>query len=360
MQAALLAQLGLQPPARNASADEQRAAIFRALAAVCRDALLLRWGRTQAQDARAVAEGEARRVHYLSMEFLLGRALGNAMAALGAVDTLKQMIEGLGIELSDVLEGELDAALGNGGLGRLAACFLDAFAEVGVPAFGYGLRYQFGMFAQRIQDGRQIEVPDDWMRDGNPWEVARPELRYSVGFGGRVDSDGDGRRWTPAEHIVAQAFDFIVPAHHDPRVATLRQWHASAADPIDFAAFDRGDYAGASQHRLTADALNWVLYPDDSTEAGRELRLKQEAFLVSASLQDLIARHLMEGARIDELGLRNAIHLNDTHPALAPAELLRILMDEHGLDRINAWRITRQALSYTNHTLLPRRWKPGR
>jgi glycogen phosphorylase len=346
-------RLALEPQAASASIHARRSAMFRALASVCRDALLLRWGQTQIADARALAAGTARRVHYLSMEFLLGRALGNAMAALGSVDTLREMLGELGLDLSEVLEGEVDAALGNGGLGRLAACFLDAFAEVGLPAFGYGLRYQFGMFAQRIQDGRQIEVPDDWLRAGNPWEVERPELCYTVGFGGRVMADGAGRCWTPAQRIQAHAFDFIVPAHHGGHVATLRQWHAVAAEPIDFAAFCRGDYLAAAQHRVAADALNWVLYPDDSTEAGRELRLKQEAFLVSASLQDLIARHLQEGARIHQLGLRNAIHLNDTHPALAPAELMRLLLDEHGLDWSEAWRITRQALSYTNHTLLP-------
>lgn len=350
---ALHAQLALQPLARGASLEARRSALFRALASVCRDALLRRWGQTQISDAAAVAAGRARRVHYLSMEFLLGRALGNAMAALGSVDTLREMLTGLGLDLSEVLEGEADAALGNGGLGRLAACFLDSFAEVGLPAFGYGLRYQFGMFAQRIQDGRQIEVPDDWLRAGNPWEVARPELHYVVGFGGRVNADGDGRYWTPAQRVIARAFDFIVPAHHGEHVATLRQWHAEASETIDFAAFCRGDYPAAGQRRLDADVLNWVLYPDDSTDAGRELRLKQEAFLVSASLQDLIARHLQEGGRISQLGHRNAIHLNDTHPALAPAELMRLLLDEHGLDWNEAWRITRQSLSYTNHTLLP-------
>ncbi len=350
---ALRTRLAQQPLAAGASREQHRLALFRALADVCRDALLARWGRTQIEDAAAVAAGQARRVHYLSMEFLLGRALGNAMAALSCVETLRELLAGLGLELADVLEGEVDAALGNGGLGRLAACFLDSFAEVGLPAFGYGLRYRYGMFAQRIQDGRQIEVPDDWLRSGNPWEVPRPDLQYVVGFGGRVHAEGDGRYWTPAQRILARAYDFIVPAHHSERVATLRQWHAEASESIDFGAFCRGDYQAAAQHRLDADVLNWVLYPDDSTEAGRELRLKQEAFLVSASLQDLIARHLQEGGAIAQLGQRNAIHLNDTHPALAPAELMRLLLDEHGLDWDEAWRITRQALSYTNHTLLP-------
>ena len=350
---ALRAQLALEAMPRKATPEQHRLATFRALATVCRDVLSRRWSQTQSEDAQLLADGSARRVHYLSMEFLLGRALGNALAALGCVEDLRAMLAELGLNLSEVLEGEVDAALGNGGLGRLAACFLDAFAELGLPAFGYGLRYQFGMFAQRIQDGRQIELADDWMRDGNAWEIARAQTRFTVGFGGRVHSDGDGRRWTPAEQIHALAYDFIVPAHHSERVATLRQWHAVAADPIDFAAFCRGDHSAAGQHRLSADALNWVLYPDDSTEAGRVLRLKQEALLVSASLQDLIARHLDEGASIEQLGVRNAIHLNDTHPGLSPAELMRLLLDEHGLPWDTAWRITRQCISYTNHTLLP-------
>ncbi len=350
----LRARLAAIPQMRTeANRDERRRAWLHALAATCRDALGLRYARTQERDAQALAEGRARRVHYLSMEFLIGRALGNALAALGLVGPVSELLRAEGFELSDLLEGEVDAALGNGGLGRLAACFLDAFAEQGYPSFGYGLRYQYGMFAQRIQDGRQVEVPDDWLRGGNDWEIARPEVRYTVCFGGRVQADGDGRRWTPNQRMYAQAYDFIVPAHHGEQVSTLRQWHATSAEPIDFQAFCRGDYEAATRERIAADALNWVLYPDDSTEAGRELRLKQEFLLVSASLQDLIARHLREGGRIEDLGRRNTIHLNDTHPALAPAELLRLLMDQHGLDRMTAWRITRQALSYTNHTLLP-------
>ena len=350
---ALRARMQLENLPHEATLEQRRSAALRALAGLCRDTLAQRWAATQAQDALLLAAGSDRRVHYLSMEFLLGRALGNAMAALGCAPALEQRLAQMGLGLADVLEGEPDAALGNGGLGRLAACFLDAFAELGLPAFGYGLRYQFGMFAQRIQDGRQIEVADDWMREGNPWEIARASLRYVIGFGGRVQADGGGRRWTPAERIHALAYDFIVPAHHSARVATLRQWHAIAAEPIDLAVFNRGDHLAAGQHRLAADALNWVLYPDDSNEAGRVLRLKQEVFLVSASLQDLVARHLSDGGRIDSLGLANAIHLNDTHPGLAPAELMRLLLDEHGLGWDEAWRITRQCISYTNHTLLP-------
>jgi starch phosphorylase len=222
-----------------------------------------------------------------------------------------------------------------------------------LPSFGYGLRYQYGMFAQRIQNGKQVETPDDWMPQGNPWEVHRPELNYPVGFGGRVVVEGGVRRWVPAELLQAQAFDFIVPAHHSERVSTLRQWQASAQQAIDFNAFCQGDYAGAARHRVAADAINWVLYPDDSTAAGRELRLKQEAFLVSASLQDVLARHLRECGNMQGLAKRNAIHLNDTHPALAPAELMRLLLDEYGMEWDEAWPLTQACVSYTNHTLMP-------
>jgi len=329
-------------------------ACLRAAAVACRHVLKDRWAQTQAEDAKRGAHATCRRVHYLSMEFLMGRALGNALAALGLTAELRTLLAAQAIDLDHVLEREPDAALGNGGLGRLAACFLDSFAQLGLPSFGYGLRYQYGMFAQAISDGRQVEAPDDWMRRGEPWDVARAEICYRVGFGGRIQADAVGAgRWVPTEQVIAHAHDFIVPAHTGERVSTLRQWHAMSAEPIDFAAFCRGEFAQAARHRQAADALNWVLYPDDSTDAGRELRLKQEAFLVSASIQDLLARHIREFGSVHDLGLHNAIHLNDTHPALAPAELMRLLLDEHGLNWDEAWAITRQAVSYTNHTLMP-------
>ena len=350
----------LPPAFRNALAQAQAGggdtpavrSALRAAADLCRGTLAARWTATQAEDARR--DPAQRRVHYLSMEFLMGRALRNALAALGLEDAIAGVLAERGLSLGDVLEAEPDAALGNGGLGRLAACFLDSFAETGLPSFGYGLRYRYGMFAQGTEDGRQVERPDDWLRHGALWDIERPDIEYVVGFGGRVESDGvGGRRWQPAERVVARAFDFIVPAHHGDRVSTLRQWQASAEAPIDFAAFCRGDHAGAARQQVAADALNWVLYPDDSTDAGRALRLKQEALLVSASLQDLVARHLAEGRPLEALGRGNAIHLNDTHPALAPAELMRLLVDEHRLGWDEAWAITRQAVSYTNHTLMP-------
>ena len=340
------------------------AAVLRSVAQACRGTLETRWARTQAEDVERLKSLErlqaaqagtstSRRVHYLSMEFLMGRALHNALSALNLREGLESALQAHGASLADVLEAEGDAALGNGGLGRLAACFLDSFAELGLPSFGYGMRYRYGMFAQRIVDGRQSEVPDDWMRDGNPWEILRPEVRYPVHFGGRVIQEGVKRRWVPAETVVAQAYDFIVPAHHSERTSTLRQWQAVSEQAIDFERFCRGEYEAAGRAQHEADLLNWVLYPDDSTHQGRRLRLKQEAFLVSASLQDVVARHLREVGSLAGLSLRNAVHLNDTHPALAPAELMRLLLDEQGLPWSEAWAITSQAISYTNHTLMP-------
>lgn len=333
------------------------AACSAAAAAAARTVLAERWAATQAEDAQQARSGRAagscRRVHYLSMEFLMGRAMHNALAALGIQDQLSQTLGPQAPALAALVEHEPDAALGNGGLGRLAACFLDAFACLGLPSFGYGLRYEHGMFAQVIQDGRQVEIPDDWLRHGSPWELLRPELRFEVGFGGRVTTEAGLRRWQPAETLVAQAFDFIVPGHGTTRVSTLRQWNAQASHPIDFAAFCRGEHAASAQHLHSADALNWVLYPDDSTPAGRELRLRQEFFLVSASLQDMLQRHVRETGQVRSFGRLNAVHLNDTHPALAPAELMRLLLDEHALGWEEAWHITQEAVSYTNHTLMP-------
>ncbi len=327
-----------------------------ACAASCREELQRRWAITQAADRAHLAgltAGEARRIHYISMEFLMGRATANAVAALGLNEAADRALAAHGTSFAALAEREGDAALGNGGLGRLAACFLDSFAELGLPAFGYGLRYQYGMFAQRIVDGQQNEVPDEWLRDRTPWEVARPELRYRIGFGGRVSGDATNRLWTPSEVVNAQAYDFIVPAHHSEHVCTLRQWHASATKPIDFDALSRGDHTGASHATMRADSLNWVLYPDDSTQAGRELRLRQEAFLVGASVQDMLARHAQEGGTARNFADKNIIHLNDTHPALAPLELMRVLLDEHKLPWDEAWEVTQSACSYTNHTLMP-------
>ena len=298
---------------------------MRVAAHACRAELAQRMNQTLHEDRGA------RRVHYLSMEFLMGRALTNAVAALELAQPLREAAERAGKAMEAIVEREPDAALGNGGLGRLAACFLDSLATLGLPAFGYGLRYRYGMFAQRIHDGRQVEAPDDWLRHGNPWELERPEIRYPIGLAGRVIPDGPGRRWLPGESLYADAIDFVVPGHDTRRVAVLRLWQAAPTQPIDFTAFSRGDFHTAGAGKQAAEVINWVLYPDDSTAAGRELRLKQEFFLVSASLQDILHRHLAEHHRLDNFGEKVAIHLNDTHPALAVPELLRLLIDEHGM-----------------------------
>ena len=322
---------------------------MRAAAHASRAQLAERMNLSLREDRRS----EAKRVHYLSMEFLMGRALGNSLAALGLHGEFEAAALAAGKQPGDILEVEADAALGNGGLGRLAACFLDSLATLGVPSFGYGLRYRYGMFVQRIHDGQQVEEPDDWLRHGNPWELERPEVRYPIGLAGRVETDGSGRRWLPAEQLYAGAYDFIVPGHATERVAVLRQWQAYPSLPVDFAAFSRGDFAGAGAPMLAAESINWVLYPDDSTHAGRELRLKQEYFLVSASVQDIVARHMADYGRLDNLGDKVSIHLNDTHPTLAIPELLRILIDMHGMPWDAAMAQCQKVMSYTNHTLMP-------
>ena len=326
---------------------------MRASANACRPELAERWHETQAADAKS---GQ-RRVHYLSMEFLMGRTLRNALDALGLSPTFNEAAKEAGLSPADIFDREQDAALGNGGLGRLAACFLDSLATLGIPSFGYCLRYEYGMFAQRIQDGRQIEQPDEWLRYGTPWEFPRPEVRYRVGFGGHVVAEGSHgqaiRRWEPAEIVEANAFDMIIPGHGTRRVSTLRQWKAAAITPLDFTAFSRGDHAAAAAQRLSAERLNWVLYPDDSTEAGRDLRLRQEFMLVSASLQDMIARHLAEYGSLRQFGEKVTVHLNDTHPALSCVEMMRLLIDVHGMSWDEAYKQTLAATSYTNHTLMP-------
>ncbi len=321
---------------------------LRALAAICRSELASRWSETQREDLSR----RARRINYLSMEFLMGRALTNALDSLRLLPAAQEGVGG-GQALAELLEKESDAALGNGGLGRLAACFLDSMATLGLPAFGYGMRYQFGMFAQAIRDGRQVELPDAWLRAGDHWCIERPEVCYPVHFGGRVEGEPNARRWLPAEAVQADAYDFIVPGHGTNRVATLRLWQARAYESLDFAAFSRGEHHAAVAPNARAEAINWVLYPDDSTLAGRELRLKQEFLLVSASLQDIVARHHAEHGNLETLAEHAAIHLNDTHPALAVPELMRILIDERGLSWARAWRQCERVFSYTNHTLMP-------
>jgi starch phosphorylase len=265
---------------------------------------------------------------------------------------------GLGVDLDDLRAVEPDAALGNGGLGRLAACFMESMASLELPAFGYGIRYEYGLFRQLVRDGWQHEVPEDWLADGNPWEFERPEIVYPIGFGGRVETvegsdGGQQQQWHPDETVLAVAFDTPVVGWRGRHVNTLRLWSARAPDPLQLETFNLGDYVGAMAHRARAEAISRVLYPSDATPAGQELRLRQEFFFTSASLQDLVRRHMQQHGDIRTLASQAAIQLNDTHPAIAVAELMRILVDAHSLPWEEAWSITTATLSYTNHTLLP-------
>jgi starch phosphorylase len=314
-----------------------------------RELLAEAWLRTQREDR----DSGARRAYYLSAEFLIGRAMSNALAALGLSESFGAALHALGANPADVLESEADAALGNGGLGRLAACFLDSLATLGVPSFGYGIRYEFGMFRQKIVDGNQTETPDNWLTYGNPWELPRPNISYRIGYGGRVRHSEGHADWKPNEIVLARAYDMIIPGHGTHRVSTLRLWSASTETPLDLQAHGRGAYYEAVAGRARAENLSWVLYPDDSTPYGRELRLRQEHFFVSASIQDIIARHLDEHGSLTTLHEKAAIQLNDTHPALSVPELMRLLMDVHGMGWEEAWAQTSRIVSYTNHTLMP-------
>jgi len=320
-----------------------------ATAQVARAQLSKRWVATQALER----EQKARRVVYLSMEFLMGRSLSNALAALnlteGAATGLAQHAQAL----EDIAGQERDAALGNGGLGRLAACFLDSMATLGLPSFGYGIRYEYGMFAQEIQDGNQVEYPDSWLQDGTPWEFPRADITYPVRFGGWVTHKNNMAAWQHADEVAAKAYDMVVPGHGTDKVSTLRLWKAAAPAHFDLGAFNTGDYARAASTKNEFENISWVLYPNDSTPAGRELRLKQEYFFVAASMQDLIRRHLEEHPSLTNLAEHVAIHLNDTHPAIGVAELMRILCDEHGFLWDHAWTLCGKTFSYTNHTLMP-------
>lgn len=294
-----------------------------------------------------------KRVYYLSLEFLIGRLLRDALSNLGMTREMDQALREHGLRLADLEELEPDAALGNGGLGRLAACFMESLASLDIPAFGYGIRYINGMFRQRIDDGWQVELPETWLAHGNPWEFERRESAYVIGFGGEVVSEGGRIRWTPAEKIEASAFDTPVVGWRGKRVNTLRLWNAGALDPIRLDAFNAGDHAGALAEQVRADSLVRVLYPADSTPAGQELRLRQEFFFSSASIQDIVRRHIQYHGDVHSLPDKAAIQLNDTHPSVAVAELMRILMDEQRLAFDEAWEITKGTIAYTNHTLLP-------
>lgn len=304
---------------------------------------------TTARQSRAE---ETRRVYYLSMEFLIGRTLSNAMIAEGIYDVAQKALAELNVDLEEIIEKEVDPGLGNGGLGRLAACFMDSLATLAIPAMGYGIRYEYGMFRQKIENGQQVERPDDWLEKGAPWEFMRPSKRFSIDFGGHIYFEGKKCIWNPAEKVTALAYDQMIPGYKNDSASTLRLWSAHGGEVFDLAEFNRGDHLAAVATRSANQNLSRVLYPDDSTWNGRELRLRQEYFLVSASLQDILRRHLRTHGTLDNLADKVAIHLNDTHPTLAIPELMRILIDLHGYSWQNAWDVTRRIFSYTCHTLM--------
>ena len=304
---------------------------------------------TTARQSRAE---ETRRVYYLSMEFLIGRTLSNAMIAEGIYDVAQKALAELNVDLEEIIEKEVDPGLGNGGLGRLAACFMDSLATLAIPAMGYGIRYEYGMFRQKIENGQQVERPDDWLEKGAPWEFMRPSKRFSIDFGGHIYFEGKKCIWNPAEKVTALAYDQMIPGYKNDSASTLRLWSAHGGESFNLEEFNRGDHLAAVATRSANQNLSRVLYPDDSTWNGRELRLRQEYFLVSASLQDILRRHFRTHGTLDNLADKVAIHLNDTHPTLAIPELMRILIDLHGYSWQNAWDVTRRIFSYTCHTLM--------
>ncbi len=328
--------------------------LYLALAATVRDRLVQRWMST----VQAITGSEARTVCYLSAEFLLGPQLLNNLAALGIEAETREALAGLDIDLAELAASEEEPGLGNGGLGRLAACYLDSLATLQIPSIGYGIRYEFGIFDQEIRDGWQVEVTDKWLQHGNPWEIARPGIFFRVGLEGRTErfTDDEGRfrtRWIPDREVRGIAHDTPIPGYRVGTCGLLRLWKAEAAESFDFAAFNLGDYWGAVDQKVVSENISKVLYPNDELLRGRELRLEQQHFFVSCSLQDMLRLHLRQGRSPDTFHEHFAVQLNDTHPAIAAAELMRLLVDEHGLPWERAWAVSRAALAYTNHTLLP-------
>ncbi|MDT8318340.1 MAG: glycogen/starch/alpha-glucan phosphorylase [bacterium] len=327
---------------------------FMSIAYVVRDHLIERWLETQ----RTYYEKDAKRVYYFSLEFLIGRSLGNSLVNLGLFDKCHDALHDLGYSLEDIRELEWDAGLGNGGLGRLAACFLDSMATLGIPGYGYGIRYEYGIFFQKLIDGWQVETPDNWLRHGNPWEFPRPEHLYKVKFNGRVnryrgEDCKDCHEWIDTEDVMAMPYDMPVPGYGNKTVNNLRLWAAKSTRAFDLDFFNSGDYIGAVQQKNDSENISRVLYPSDQVKKGKELRLKQQYFFVSASLQDIIRRYEKTHKTFGQFSLKVAIQLNDTHPAIAIPELMRILIDEYNLGWDRAWEITVNTFAYTNHTVMP-------
>lgn len=327
---------------------------FEAIALAARDHMVDHW----MDHTRQIYRSQQKRVYYLSLEFLIGRLLVDSLSNMGILDIAREALDGLGVDLDKIRLLEPDAALGNGGLGRLAACFMESMSTLGVAAHGYGIRYEHGLFRQAIIDGWQQEQTENWLDFGNPWEFERPEVIYPISFGGHVEGtvepDGTPRQvWRPAETVRAVAYDTPVVGWRGASVNTLRLWRARAMEDLHLERFNAGDHLGAVADVARAESISRVLYPADSTEAGQELRLRQEYFFVSASLQDLLRRHINAYDTVNSLGEHAAIQMNDTHPSIAVAELMRLLVDIHQLSWDEAWKVTVETLCYTNHTLLP-------
>jgi starch phosphorylase len=319
-----------------------------------RENLVEQWMKTQQQ----YYYKDIKRIYYLSLEFLLGRLLRNYIINLDLSDTYSKAVDVLGVKYEEILEHEWDFGLGNGGLGRLAACFLDSMATLQYPGYGYGIRYEYGIFSQKVKNGYQLESPDNWLRYGNPWEFPRPELIYPVRFYGRVNTiTGENGRfrmeWIDTDNIMAMAYDYPVPGFHNNTVNTLRLWSAKSSREFHLEYFYSGDYIKAVEDKNNSETISKVLYPDDHTLAGKELRLKQQYFFVSATIRDIIRRYRKYHPTYNEFPEKVAIQLNDTHPAIAIAELMRILVDEDGVAWDDAWDITKKTFAYTNHTVLP-------
>ncbi|MEJ2404351.1 MAG: glycogen/starch/alpha-glucan phosphorylase [Candidatus Thiodiazotropha sp.] len=322
---------------------------YKALALAVRDRLIERWKNTRS----TYETTDCKRTFYLSLEFLMGRALSNAILNLDMGSQVDKAFMDLGVDLDSIQESEPDAGLGNGGLGRLAACFLDSCATLQLPVRGYGLRYEYGMFRQHIEKGHQVEEPDHWLRNGNPWELERPEYIQSIKFGGRTEHSNGKVQWVDTQDVLAVPYDLPVPGYRNNTVNTLRLWKAAATDEFNLHEFNAGSYTEAVEAKNNAEHITMVLYPNDASENGKELRLRQQYFLASASIKDVIREWCENHENFDDFAKKNCFQLNDTHPSVSVAELMRQLMDEHGLPWKQAWEITRNTMAYTNHTLLP-------
>lgn len=338
--------------------------LFNALALTVRDRLVERWRATRDR----YQQENPKRINYISLEFLMGRALSNAVINLDLEESVKNALASYGSNLEEVVCEELDAGLGNGGLGRLAACFLDSCASLQLPVTGYGIRYEYGMFHQKIENGHQVEYPDHWLRDGNPWEIESPENTRRIKFFGYTDyyTDSDGQervRWSGSQDVLAVPYDVPIPGYRNETVNTLRLWKSEATDEFNLGDFNAGSYTEAVANKNLAEQITMVLYPNDASETGKELRLRQQYFLASASLQDVLHRWITNnGTDFTDFAKLNGFQLNDTHPTVAIAELMRLLMDDHLMSWDDAWQITSSTMAYTNHTLLPEaleKWSVG-